>query len=336
MISAAPFDRRRAGSDCTYSVGGHGALCDSINALRRAAERTDSRTHTRANPSRVRTPPVVIPGHQHRTPAAAPPAGSSGWGKDPHLDMFVRTAARRGLRVEEMETKRLAWHGLRNVSASEGHPGGPRTGGAGRRGRRRAVVSLGRGAPRRSPFAEEGRERHLRESIFSTRCFASVFASVFMSVCVCLRLYLLSMASSSRPLGSTRVVVVGPPPRKINARVPLEIEHLHSRASPRALLPRARLPRRGSRTSPPREADRRPRPSPSPSPSRRGSERVANVLGDARGSSAFVVITHPIGRNPQPLPRASPSPRLLSSPPAPLRLGARATRRVARVPVPRL
>ena len=39
--------------------------------------------------------------------------------------MFVRTAARRGLRVEEMETKRLAWHGLRNVSVLKVTPADP-------------------------------------------------------------------------------------------------------------------------------------------------------------------------------------------------------------------
>lgn len=114
MISAAPFDVV-VGSDCTYSVGGHGALCDSINALL-ACGRADELDDTREPVARS-NPPVVILGHQHRTLAAALAGrGSSGWGKDPHLDMFVRTAARRGLRVEEMETKRLAWHGLRNVS----------------------------------------------------------------------------------------------------------------------------------------------------------------------------------------------------------------------------
>ena len=123
MISAAPFDVV-VGSDCTYSVGGHGALCDSINALL-ACGRADELDDTREPVARS-NPPVVILGHQHRTLAAALAGrGSSGWGKDPHLDMFVRTAARRGLRVEEMETKRLAWHGLRNVSVLRVTPADP-------------------------------------------------------------------------------------------------------------------------------------------------------------------------------------------------------------------
>ena len=87
-----------------YSVGGHGALCDSINALL-ACGRADERDDTREPVARS-NPPVVILGHQHRTLAAALAGrGSSGWGRDPHLDMFVRTAARRGLRVEEVETE---------------------------------------------------------------------------------------------------------------------------------------------------------------------------------------------------------------------------------------
>ena len=88
--------------------------------------RPSGRTRRHARTRRAFEPPVVILGHQHRTLAAALAGrGSSGWGKDPHLDMFVRTAARRGLRVEEMETKRLAWHGLRNVSVLKVTPADP-------------------------------------------------------------------------------------------------------------------------------------------------------------------------------------------------------------------
>ena len=79
MISAAPFDVV-VGSDCTYSVGGHGALCDSINALL-ACGRADELDDTREPVARS-NPPVVILGHQHRTLAAALAGrGSSGWGK---------------------------------------------------------------------------------------------------------------------------------------------------------------------------------------------------------------------------------------------------------------
>jgi hypothetical protein len=43
----------------------------------------------------------VILGHQHRTLAAALAGrGSGGWGRDPHLGMFVETAARRGGAVQ--------------------------------------------------------------------------------------------------------------------------------------------------------------------------------------------------------------------------------------------
>jgi hypothetical protein len=60
---------------------------------------------------------VVLLAHQHRTLAAALAGrGSQGWGRDPHLSMFVETAAERGLDVREVREVRLAWHGLRNVS----------------------------------------------------------------------------------------------------------------------------------------------------------------------------------------------------------------------------
>jgi len=104
LVEGAPFDLI-VGSDCTYSVGGHGALCDAINLLA-ARGRPDGLTE-----------PAVVLAHQHRTLAAALAGrGSAGWGKDPHLRMFVETAATRGLDVREVRVARLAWHGLRNVS----------------------------------------------------------------------------------------------------------------------------------------------------------------------------------------------------------------------------
>ena len=104
LEARAPFDLI-VGSDCTYSVGGHGALCDTINDLARCGQ-TDGAAD-----------PVVLLAHQHRTLAAALAGrGSQGWGRDPHLSMFVETAAERGLDVREVREVRLAWHGLRNVS----------------------------------------------------------------------------------------------------------------------------------------------------------------------------------------------------------------------------
>ena len=104
LVEGAPFDLI-VGSDCTYSVGGHGALCDAINLLA-----------ARGRPEGAAEPAVVL-AHQHRTLAAALAGrGSAGWGKDPHLRMFVETAATRGLDVREVRVARLAWHGLRNVS----------------------------------------------------------------------------------------------------------------------------------------------------------------------------------------------------------------------------
>jgi hypothetical protein len=104
LCEGAPFDLI-VGSDCTYSVGGHGALCDAINLLA-----------SRGRPEGAAEPAVLL-AHQHRTLAAALAGrGSAGWGKDPHLRMFVETAASRGLDVREVRVARLAWHGLRNVS----------------------------------------------------------------------------------------------------------------------------------------------------------------------------------------------------------------------------
>ena len=127
IIAGAPFDVI-VGSDCTYSVSGHGALCDAINLLA-GCERPLGAAE-----------PVVLLAHQHRTLAAALAGrGSEGWGRDPHLRMFVETAAERGLDVREVRVTRLAWHGLRNVSvlrvtrAAGGGSGGTKTGGSGAR-----------------------------------------------------------------------------------------------------------------------------------------------------------------------------------------------------------
>ena len=126
MTTAAPYDLV-IGSDCTYSVSGHGALCDSILAIlslsesekEKEKEKKAESTSESVSREKGRGGGVtrVILGHQHRTLAAALAGrGSAGWGRDPHLGMFVETAAKRGLIVTELFTESLAWHGLRNVS----------------------------------------------------------------------------------------------------------------------------------------------------------------------------------------------------------------------------
>jgi hypothetical protein len=81
IVDVAPFDLV-IGSDCTYSVGGHGPLCDTIREL--LTNNADENTK-------------VVLGHQHRCGAAMLAGrGSAGWGRDPHLDMFFRTAEARG------------------------------------------------------------------------------------------------------------------------------------------------------------------------------------------------------------------------------------------------
>ena len=101
IVDVAPFDLV-IGSDCTYSVGGHGPLCDTIREL--LTNNADENTK-------------VVLGHQHRCGAAMLAGrGSAGWGRDPHLDMFIHTAEARGLSAMEVHCESLAWHGLRNVS----------------------------------------------------------------------------------------------------------------------------------------------------------------------------------------------------------------------------
>ena len=141
MMAAAPYDLV-VGSDCTYSVSGHGALCDSILAILslsrekrhaeardgsggkegccggggRDGEASDNDGDGDGDGGGGVTTRVIL-GHQHRTFAAALAGrGSAGWGRDPNLGMFIETAARRGLIVTELLTESLAWHGLRNVT----------------------------------------------------------------------------------------------------------------------------------------------------------------------------------------------------------------------------
>ncbi|XRB08179.1 lysine methyltransferase [Pycnococcus provasolii] len=123
MLAAAPFDVI-LGSDCTYSVSSHGALCDAVKALLALSgggdggEASESENDDDGGGGRCR----VILGHQHRTlPAFLAGRGFAvnGWGRDPHLDMFVKTARERGLDANEIQTTKLRWHGLLNVTLLE-------------------------------------------------------------------------------------------------------------------------------------------------------------------------------------------------------------------------
>ena len=115
LANSAPYDLI-IGSDCTYAVGGHGALCDAIVDLTKCGD--DDEKNEKNDPSKNdKNEPCVILAHQHRTLAAALAGrGSKGWGVDPNLTMFIETAKKRGLKVEEIRVTKLAWHGLRNVS----------------------------------------------------------------------------------------------------------------------------------------------------------------------------------------------------------------------------
>ncbi|EEH58051.1 uncharacterized protein MICPUCDRAFT_57230 [Micromonas pusilla CCMP1545] len=119
IIAAAPFDLI-LGSDCTYSVSAHGALCDAVKALLalRGGGGEESENGDGGGGGRCR----VILGHQHRTFAAFLAGrgfAANGWGRDPHLDMFVETARGRGLVANEIQTTKLRWHGLLNVTLLE-------------------------------------------------------------------------------------------------------------------------------------------------------------------------------------------------------------------------
>ena len=127
IIAAAPFDLI-LGSDCTYSVSAHGALCDAVKALlalRGGGDDGDGGEESEnggggggGGGGGCR----VILGHQHRTFAAFLAGrgfAANGWGRDPHLDMFVETARGRGLVANEIQTTKLRWHGLLNVTLLE-------------------------------------------------------------------------------------------------------------------------------------------------------------------------------------------------------------------------
>ena len=98
------------------------AMRRRLGAIARDAKRaskrdeTDARTATAATRARLATAATRARETSETLAAALAGRGSAGWGRDPHLSMFVETAAGRGLDVREVREVRLAWHGLRNVS----------------------------------------------------------------------------------------------------------------------------------------------------------------------------------------------------------------------------
>ena len=114
-------------SDCTYERKAHEALCDSIVEILELArvekEEEEEEEEDKVEPERrkrKRRPdqPRVLLAHQHRTFASLLNGfgfGSS-FGVDPNFTSFLDTCRAKGLRVAEVRTEKLAFHGLKNVS----------------------------------------------------------------------------------------------------------------------------------------------------------------------------------------------------------------------------
>lgn len=108
-------------SDCTYERKAHEALCDSIVEileLARVEEEEDKVEPERRRRKRRPDQPRVLLAHQHRTFASLLNGfgfGSS-FGVDPNFTSFLETCRAKGLRVAEVRTEKLAFHGLKNVS----------------------------------------------------------------------------------------------------------------------------------------------------------------------------------------------------------------------------
>jgi len=114
-------------SDCTYERKAHEALCDSIVEileLARVEEEEEEEEEDKVEPERRRRgkrrpdQPRVLLAHQHRTFASLLNGfgfGSS-FGVDPNFTSFLDTCRAKGLRVAEVRTEKLAFHGLKNVS----------------------------------------------------------------------------------------------------------------------------------------------------------------------------------------------------------------------------
>ena len=114
-------------SDCTYERKAHEAFCDSIVEILELArvekEEEEEEEEDKVEPERrkrKRRPdqPRVLLAHQHRTFASLLNGfgfGSS-FGVDPNFTSFLDTCRAKGLRVAEVRTEKLAFHGLKNVS----------------------------------------------------------------------------------------------------------------------------------------------------------------------------------------------------------------------------
>jgi hypothetical protein len=115
-------------SDCTYERKAHEALCDSIVEILEIArvegkekeEEEEDKLEPERRRRRKRRPdqPRVLLAHQHRTFASLLNGfgfGSS-FGVDPNFTSFLDTCRAKGLRAAEVQTEKLAFHGLKNVS----------------------------------------------------------------------------------------------------------------------------------------------------------------------------------------------------------------------------
>jgi len=123
-------------SDCTYERRAHEALCDSIVEILELArvegkeeeeeeeeeeeDKLESEERRRRKRKRKRRPdqPRVLLAHQHRTFASLLNGFGFGasFGVDPNFTSFLDTCRAKGLRVAEVRTEKLAFHGLKNVS----------------------------------------------------------------------------------------------------------------------------------------------------------------------------------------------------------------------------
>jgi len=114
-------------SDCTYERKAHEALCDSIVEILELArveeEEEEEEEEDKVEPERRRRKrrpdqPRVLLAHQHRTFASLLNGFGFGasFGVDPNFTSFLDTCRAKGLRVAEVRTEKLAFHGLKNVS----------------------------------------------------------------------------------------------------------------------------------------------------------------------------------------------------------------------------
>ena len=117
-------------SDCTYERKAHEALCDSIVEILELArvegkeeeeeeeDKLEPEERRRRKGKRRPDQPRVLLAHQHRTFASLLNGFGFGasFGVDPNFTSFLDTCRAKGLRVAEVRTEKLAFHGLKNVS----------------------------------------------------------------------------------------------------------------------------------------------------------------------------------------------------------------------------